>query len=113
MKNHVSYGYEYPLIIKKLLTRSLQWNPEQKIIYRDKLEYTYIDFYKRIKKLANLLTSLDIKKGDMVAVMDWDSHRYLEHYFAVPMISAILHTINIRLSPEQMLYLINHYEEKI
>ncbi|MCH8941924.1 MAG: fatty acid--CoA ligase [Bacteroidetes bacterium] len=113
MKNDVSYGYEYPLLIKKLLTRSLQWNPEQKIIYRDIFEYTYADFYKRIKKLANLLTSLDIKKGDIVAVMDWDSHRYLEHYFAVPMIGAILHTINIRLSPEQMLYTINHAEDKI
>lgn len=113
MKNDVSYGYKYPLLIKKLLTRSLQWNPEQKIIYRDIFEYTYADFYKRIKKLANLLTSLDIKKGDIVAVMDWDSHRYLEHYFAVPMIGAILHTINIRLSPDQILYTINHAEDKI
>jgi len=45
--------------------------------------------------------------------MDWDSHRYLEHYFAVPMIGAILHTVNIRLSPDQMLYTINHAEDKI
>ena len=113
MKNYDGFGYEYPLLIKNLLTRSQQWNPEQKIIYRDISEYTYRDFYKRINKLANLLTSLDIKKGDMVAVMDWDSHRYLENYFAVPMIGAILHTINIRLSPEQMLYTIDHAEDKI
>ncbi len=45
--------------------------------------------------------------------MDWDSPRYLEHYFAVPMIGAVLHTINIRLSPEQMLYTINHAEDKV
>jgi len=63
--------------------------------------------------LANLLTGIGVKKGDVVAVMDWDSPRYLEHYFAVPMIGAVLHTVNIRLSPEQMLYTINHAEDKI
>lgn len=59
-------------------------------------------------RLANLLASLGIKRGDTVAVMDWDSHRYLECFFAVPMIGAVLHTINVRLSPEQILYTIDH-----
>jgi fatty-acyl-CoA synthase len=72
-----------------------------------------LDFYKRVHKLANLLASIGVQQGDMVAVMDWDSHRYLEHYFAVPMMGAILHTINIRLSPDQLLYTINHAEDKI
>jgi len=46
--------------------------------------------------------------GDTVAVMDWDSHRYLECYFAIPMMGAVLQTVNIRLSPEQILYTLNH-----
>ena len=45
--------------------------------------------------------------------MDWDSHRYLECFFAVPMMAAVLHTINVRLSPEQILYTINHAEDDV
>ena len=45
--------------------------------------------------------------------MDWDSHRYLECYFAIPMIGAVLHTINIRLSPDQLIYTIEHAEDKL
>ena len=45
--------------------------------------------------------------------MDWDNHRYLECFFAVPMMGAILHTINVRLSPEQILYTINHAEDDV
>ena len=113
MEKFVNFGYNYQLIIKHLLTHTLDWKPEEKIIYRDKFSYTYRDFYKRVHKLANLLKSLGVEKGDMVAVMDWDSHRYLEHYYAAPMMGAILHQVNVRLSPEQMLYTINHAEDKI
>ena len=45
--------------------------------------------------------------------MDWDSHRYLECFFAVPMMGAVLHTVNVRLSPEQILYTINHAEDDV
>ena len=113
MQNYPDFSYDYQLLIKHLLDRVLDWKPNEEIHYRDKFHYTYADFYKRVHKLANLLKSLGVEKGDMVAVMDWDSHRYLEHYFAVPMMGAILHTINIRLSPDQMLYTINHAEDKI
>jgi len=58
------------------------------------------------------LTAAGVKAGDTVAVMDWDSHRYLECMFAVPMIGAVIHTINVRLSPEQILYTMNHAEDK-
>ena len=107
------HSYNYQLLIKHLLDRALDWAPHQQIIYRDKFSYDYVGLNKRIQQLANLLTHFGIQKGDVVAVMDWDSHRYLEHYFAVPMIGAVLHTVNIRLSPEQMLYTINHAEDKI
>ncbi len=52
----------------------------------------------RVARLANVLSEAGVKAGDTVAVMDWDSHRYLECMFAIPMIGAVLHTINIRLS---------------
>jgi fatty-acyl-CoA synthase len=107
------YSYDYQLLIKHLLERTVDWSPNQEIVYRDKFSYNYLELNRRIKKLANLLDRLGVQKGDVVAVMDWDSHRYLENYFAVPMIGAILHTVNIRLSPDQMLYTINHAEDKI
>ena len=104
-------AYTYPLLIKNLLHAPVVDNPEQEIVYRDHLRYTYRDLRQRINRLANALTALGVKPGDTVAVMDWDSHRYLECFFAIPMIGAILHTINVRLSAEQILYTIDHAED--
>lgn len=106
-------AYTYPLLIKSLLSTPLIYAPEQKIIYRDLREFTYSQFGKRICQLAHALTKLGVKAGDTVAVMDWDSHRYLECYFAIPMIGAVLHTVNVRLSTEQLLYTINHAEDDV
>ena len=106
-------GHEFQLNIRNLLERSVKWSPNQEIVYRDSFRYTYGECFSRVRRLANLYTDLGVKKGDVIAVMDWDSHRYLEHYFAVPMMGAILHTVNIRLSPEQMLYTINDAEDKV
>lgn len=106
-------AYSNPLLIKNLLLTPLRYYPDQKIIYRDQLEFTYTQFGKRVAQLAHALTALGVKAGDTVAVMDWDSHRYLECYFAVPMIGAVLHTVNIRLSSEQLLYTINHAEDDV
>lgn len=106
-------AYSYPLLIKNLLRTPLIYSPNQEIIYRDKQRYNYVTFEKRVCQLANALENLGVKQGDTVAVMDWDSHRYLECYFAVPMMGAVLHTINIRLSPEQLIYTINHAEDDV
>ncbi|MBF0258484.1 MAG: fatty acid--CoA ligase [Desulfamplus sp.] len=106
-------AYTYPLLIKNILKNSLIRSPNQEIIYRDQMKYTYRDFHQRVAKLANALKALGVKEGDTVAVMDYDSHRYLECYFAVPMMGAILHTVHIRLSPEQILYTINHAEDDV
>ena len=101
-------AYNFQLLIKHLLRSPLIYAPDQEIVYRDKLRYTYTELGKRVSRLANGLAGLGAKPGDTVAVMDWDSHRYLECFFAVPMMGAVLHTINIRLTPEQLIYTINH-----
>ncbi len=106
-------AYAYPLLIKNLLRTPLVCAPDQEIVYRDLRRHTYRDLHERICRLANVLTDLGVKAGDTVAVMDWDSHRYLECFFAVPMIGAVLHTINVRLSPEQILYTIDHAEDDV
>jgi len=106
-------SYSYPLIIKKLLNDSLIKSPEREIVYADKLRYTYRDLNQRIGKLANGLTELGAAAGDTIAVFDYDSHRYLECFFAIPMIGAVLQTVNWRLSAEQIAYTINHAEAKM
>ncbi|MFC1533249.1 fatty acid--CoA ligase [Thermodesulfobacteriota bacterium] len=105
-------AYSFPLLIKQILNTPIYFTPDQEIVYRDLTRYTYRDLYARINRLASALTDLGIGPGDTVAVMDWDSPRYLECFFAIPMIGAILHTVNIRLSPKQMLYTMNHAEDK-
>lgn len=106
-------AYDYPLIIKHLLRTPLIHAPKEEIVYRELKRYDYQTLAERIGRLANVFKSLGIGGGDTIAVMDWDSHRYLECYYAVPMMGAILHTVNIRLSSEQILYTINHAEDDV
>ncbi len=103
--------YNYQLLIKQLFLNPIQDNKNQKIIFKDEFEYTYEEFRKRVCRLANALVESGIKKGDTVAVLDHDTNRYLECYFAIPMIGAVMHTVNTRLSSEQVLYTIDHAED--
>ena len=104
-------AYDYPLLIKNLFSAPTVNNPQQAIVYRDQRRFTYAEFKQRVCRLANALTAIGVKAGDTVAVMDWDTHRYLECFYAIPMLGAVLHTVNIRLSPEQILYTIDHAED--
>jgi len=106
-------SYKYQLLIKHILETPLFFAPDQEIIYRDKVRLTYRKVNERIHRLANGLKKLGVRKGDVVCVFDYDSHRYLECFFAIPMMGAVLHTQNWRLSPEQILYTMNHAEDKI
>ncbi|RMG96941.1 MAG: fatty acid--CoA ligase, partial [Candidatus Dadabacteria bacterium] len=106
-------AYGYPLLIKQLWHSPLASTPDQEIVYRDRKRMTYRELRERVGRLASALAGLGVKPGDTVAVMDWDSHRYLECFYAVPMMGAVLHTVNVRLSPEQILYTINHAEDDV
>lgn len=106
-------AYDYPLLIGSILAHGVRRAPQQEIVYAFAKRMTYLDLEERVNRLAGALTSLGVKQGDTVAVMDWDSHRYLECFFAIPMMGAVLHTVNVRLSPEQVLYTINHAEDDV
>ena len=108
-----SSGYGFPLLIKGLLESGVKRAPEQEIVSANQNRFTYREFAERVGRLASGLASLGVERGDTVAIMDWDTHRYLECYFAVPMMGAVLHTVNVRLSPEQILYTINHAEDDV
>ena len=106
-------AYQYPLLIKSLLLSGSRYERTREIVYRDQLRYSYATFNERVARLANVLSEAGVRAGDTVAVMDWDSHRYLECMFAIPMIGAVLHTINVRLSADQILYTMNHADDKV
>lgn len=105
-------AHEPPMLIKYMLAQSLNYEPHREIVYRDLFRMNYVEFNKRVRQLANVLTGLGVGPGDTVAVLDWDSHRYLECFFAVTSMGAVLHTVNIRLSPAQILYTMNHAQDK-
>ncbi|MCO5399107.1 fatty acid--CoA ligase [Ralstonia soli] len=106
-------AYAYPLLIKQLLHAPMAVNPEQEIVYRGQVRHSYWTMRHRVGQLASGLDSQGIEAGDTVAVMDWDSHRYLESYFGIPMMGAVLMTVNVRLSPEQIAYTLNHAGVKL
>ena len=106
-------AYAFPLLIGQLLHRPRATAQDQEIVYADVMRYRYRDFFARLPRLANMLRDLDVGFGDTVAVMDWDSHRYLECFFAVPMMGAVLLTVNVRLSQEQIAYTLNHAEADV
>ena len=106
-------AYTYPLLVGQLLTNALDLFADQQISYRGEMRYTYRDFRGRIGRLASALSSLGARHGSTVAVLDWDSHRYLESYFAIPMMGATLFTVNVRLSPQQIAYTLNDSKAEI
>jgi fatty-acyl-CoA synthase len=108
-----SSAYAYPLLIRHMLHAPMAHARGQQIVYRDLRRHTYAELEERIARLANALADLGVRPGDTVAMLDWDSHRYLEAYFAVPMMGATLMTANVRLSSEQLAYTLNRSGAKL
>lgn len=101
-------AYAYPLLIKQLLLNARPQAGANEIVYRGDLRFSYGAFLERISRLGSALERLGVEHGDVVAVMEWDTHRYLESFFAVPMAGAVLQTVNIRLSADQICYTLKH-----
>ncbi len=108
---------DWPLLVPSILRRAGQFYPEKEIVSRwadgTLHRMTYADLEVRVHRLMNALREMDVRPGDRVATLAWNSHRHLELYFAVPSIGAVLHTINFRLSREQLRYIINHAEDRV
>jgi len=106
-----------PLLISSLMDHAEKNFPEQEIVSvaADNLDhrYTFQDAFKRTRQLANALESLGIKLGDRVGTLAWNDHRHFELYYAISCSGAICHTVNPRLFPEQLVYIINHAEDRV
>lgn len=105
-------GEQYQLTIDKIFSSSVRNNPKQIISYQGKEEVTFEQFRKRVYEIAKGLVKLGVRKGDRVAVLDWDSLRYLEAYYAVPLAGGVLHTVNIRYPPDLIFYTMQHADDR-
>lgn len=105
-----------PLNIATMLERAEALFPKKQVISRMKsgiVRHTYREIGERTRRLASALKQLGVEIGDRVGTLAWNHHRHLEAYFAIPGIGAVLHTINIRLSPEHIAYIINHANDRV
>jgi fatty-acyl-CoA synthase len=105
-----------PLTLTPLLERAAKLFPKKEIVSRTDAgmhRYTYADFHARTHRLAWAMKRLRIEAGDRVGTLCWNGHRHLEAYFAVTCYGAVLHTLNLRLAPDQLAYIINHAGDKV
>jgi acyl-CoA synthetase (AMP-forming)/AMP-acid ligase II len=107
----------HPLMISSLLEHARRYHPDTEIVSKT-CEQTivrsnYRSLSHRAKQMAQSLLAMGVKPGDRVATLAWNTHRHLELYFAVSGIGAVLHTVNPRLFPEQIEYILNHAESGV
>jgi acyl-CoA synthetase (AMP-forming)/AMP-acid ligase II len=105
-----------PLLISDLIEHAQRSNPKTEIVSRrcegDIHRYTMKEAAQRSKKAANALIKLGAQPSDRIATLAWNNYRHFELYFGVSGIGSVLHTINPRLFPEQLVYIINHAEDR-
>jgi fatty-acyl-CoA synthase len=106
-----------PLLISSIIEHAATFHPSTGIVTRT-IEgpihrSSYIEVRNRAKRVANALPALGVGMGDRVATLAWNTHRHLELYYGVSGSGAVLHTVNPRLFPEQITYIINHAEDKV
>ena len=109
----VRVGHEYQLTLNHILEHAARLHPKVDIVYRDICRKNYKELYERCQRLSNALESIGVKQGSKVVTFDWITHRFLEIYFAVPCMGAIMHLGNPALTPAQITYIINHAEDEI
>jgi acyl-CoA synthetase (AMP-forming)/AMP-acid ligase II len=108
---------DVPLSITSLIQYSAAYHGEVEIVSRTVEgpihRYTYHDVYRRAQQLAHGLKQLGVENGDRVATVAWNGYRHLELYFGISGTGAVCHTVNPRLSPEQITYIVNHAQDKV
>lgn len=107
---------EYPLTLTHLLDRAGTYFKKMEIVSRlpDRSlhRYTYADFTQRAWQLAEALQKAGLQPGDRVATLMWNHYAHLEAYFGIPVAGGVLHTLNLRLAPDDIAYIANHAEDR-
>ncbi len=106
-----------PLSLNHLLERAGTLFPRSRIVSRlpDKSlrEHRYADFYRRARQLASALRASGVRRGDRVATLCWNHHAHLECYFGIPAAGAVMHTLNLRLAPDEIGWIAGHANDRI
>jgi acyl-CoA synthetase (AMP-forming)/AMP-acid ligase II len=108
--------HDHPLTLQHVLRRMRTMNGHEEVVTLTEGEperISYAAMGERIDRLCHALVELGVKPGDRVATFSWNTQRHLELYLAVPCIGAVLHTLNIRLFPEQLRYIVGHAEDRL
>lgn len=101
----------YDLTINNLLESAVKFNGDQEIVYNNK-KISYNEFYKNVNNFAKNLLKIGVKKGDRIAILDYDTINYMYCYYSIPMIGATMHMVNIRYPPEILYYTIENSDDK-
>ena len=107
---------DFPLTLHHILWRIERLFPNKQVATKraDGVHrYTYGELASRVKRLASALRHLGVKEGDRVATLAWNNYRHLELYYAIPCMGAVLHTLNLRLSPDQLAFIANDAEDSV
>jgi len=108
---------QYPLTLTHFLERAGHLFGDVELVSRKpdgSIHRTrYADFYRRARGLGAALQKAGVHRGDRVATLMWNGYRHLECYFAIPAIGAVLHTLNLRLHPDELAYIVNHAEDRV
>ncbi|HJT57509.1 MAG TPA: long-chain fatty acid--CoA ligase [Ktedonobacteraceae bacterium] len=107
---------DYPLTLQHFFNRAVRIFPRKEVVTLTDSglhRYTFREWGKRTQQLAHALHSAGVKEGDRIATFGWNTYRHLELYFGIPCIGAVLHTLNIRLFAEQLVYIINNAEDQM
>ena len=107
---------DLPLLVSSLVTHAARWHGETEIVSRTVEggihRYTYADSELRSRKLAQALARLGVGQGDRIGTLAWNGYRHFEAFYGISGMGAVLHTVNPRLFPEQITYIINHAEDQ-
>jgi fatty-acyl-CoA synthase len=108
---------DWPLTVDKILDHAKNWHPHREVVTRSVegpvVRTTYSEIHGRAKKVSKALLDWGVKPGDRVATLAWNTARHIEVWYGIMGIGAVCHTLNPRLFPEQLGYIINHAEDKI
>jgi acyl-CoA synthetase (AMP-forming)/AMP-acid ligase II len=107
---------QMPLLISSLIVHADRYHGDTEVVSRrvegDIHRYTFRDCHRRVRQMANALVGLGVKNSERIATLAWNGYRHLELYYAVSGMGAVLHTVNPRLHPDQIVYIADHAEDQ-
>jgi len=108
---------DWPLTVDRILDHAREWHPRSEVVTRSVegpiTRVTYADLHQRAKKVSNVLKAWGINAGDRVATLCWNTDRHVEAWYGIMGIGSVCHTLNPRLFAEQLVYIINHAEDRV